>query len=541
MRRALASFIFLACIVPLAAAPTGSGNKSAGPPLAPKEAHTYAQQLLFTINEVAQQYVRPVSRQALAAAALSGLYEAARVPVPRNLTLEPEKRDLPATNVGLLVLLGSPPSQGTFLSATILSLQQSEKPIADAVLLDHLVQRRLELGDLEPLRGSNALMVSMQAMLRSLDPYSAVISGEELRRTNTDQIDQGFGFELVPVSDKGPVLVKTVAPGSPAQRAGIRPGDQITLMNGKPASQVWEELKIRDLPSIPGQAVPPRIMRNELTLTVVRGDHKGERKIKLTSEAFKTETVLGVNRRDDNSWNYFLDNKRKIAHVRIGPLTKGTSEDLRAALSQLQNDGLRGLILDLRWCPGGFLTEAVNIAEMFLKDGVVATIAYRTRLQNEEYRAKGAEAFLNFPIVVLIGGETSGGAELIASALQDHHRALIAGQRSLGKGSVQTTLALPIADAGMKLTTGRFLRPSGKNLNRFADSKPSDDWGVRPDAGQELPLTLDLARQLKDWWTWQTLRPGSSNEALPLDDPENDPQRQAALRFLLDKMDKLGD
>lgn len=503
MRRTLVFLTILAWASPLEAAPNGSDRKAEGPPLAPKEAHTYAQQFLYTINEVAQQYVRPVSRQALTAAALSGLYEAARLPIPRNLAVEVEKLT------------------------------------TDPELLAVLLQRRLELGDLEPLRGTNALMVSLQAMMRSLDPYSMVITGEELRRSNTEQLDQGFGFELVPTSEKGPVLVKSVAPGSPAQRAGIRPGDQITVMNGKPASQGWEELKIRDISIVHAQQSFPR--PNRVELTFVRGGQKGERKVKLVSEAFKAETVLGVNRGVDNSWNYFLGRKQKIAHIRIGPLTKGTSEDLRVVLSRLQNDGLRGLVLDLRWCPGGFLTEATNVAQMFLKEGIVATIAYRTRQQNDEYRASGADAFLNFPIVVLINGDTSGGAELIAAALQDHHRAIIAGQRSLGKGSVQTTLPLPIADAGLKLTSGQFIRPSGKNLNRFPDSKPSDDWGVRPDAGQEFPLTADLGQRLKDWWTWQTLRPGSSNEALPLDDPENDPQRQAALRIMRDKMDKLGD
>jgi carboxyl-terminal processing protease len=530
MRRTLVVLILLVISLPLKAAPVTSSRKPAGPPLASKEAHAYAQQLLFAINEVAQQYVRPVSRQALTAAAISGLYESARLPVPRDLAIELDKLDLPAMDVGTMVMLGSPPGHGPILSAAILCSR-----IGDAELLDYLVQRRMELGDLEPLRGNNALMVSMQTMLRSLDPYSMVINGEELRRTNTDQIDQSFGLELVPTSENGPTLVQTVAPGGPAQRAGIRPGDHIPTINGKPAAQVWAELQLRD----PSTNMPMSARLNRLDIVVVRGNSKVERKVKLVSEAFKAETVLGVNRRDDNSWNYFLDQKHKIAQVRIGPLTKGTSEDLRGVLNQLQNDGMRGLILDLRWCPGGFLNEAVNIAKLFLKEGVVATIA--SRVKQEEYAVTSSDAFLQFPVVVLVNGETSGGGELIAAALQDYHRGIIAGQRSLGKGSVQYTLPLPIGNAGMKLTTGRFLRPSGKNLNRFPDSKPSDDWGVRPDAGQELPLTADLARQLKDWWLWQTLRPGSNTEALPLDDPEVDPQRQAALRYLRDKMGKLGD
>jgi carboxyl-terminal processing protease len=134
-------------------------------------------------------------------------------------------------------------------------------------------------------------------------------------------------------------------------------------------------------------------------------------------------------------------------------------------------------------------------------------------------------------MVVLINGETSGGAELIAAALQDHKRAVIAGQRSLGKGSVQKYLEVPLP-VPFKLTTGTFVRPSGKNLHRFPDSKPTDDWGVLPDEQAECRLSPELSRQLRDWWVWQTLRPGNDNEVLPLDTPEADPQQQTALQLL---------
>jgi carboxyl-terminal processing protease len=117
--------------------------------------------------------------------------------------------------------------------------------------------------------------------------------------------------------------------------------------------------------------------------------------------------------------------------------------------------------------------------------------------------------------------------------LQDHRRAVVVGQRSLGKGSVQTRLYLGLADVGLKLTTATFLRPGGKNLHRFPDSKPCDDWGVLPDAGREFRVSPDLSRALRRWWQQQTLRPGDSNERLPLDDPAADPQQQAALQALL--------
>ncbi len=122
--------------------------------------------------------------------------------------------------------------------------------------------------------------------------------------------------------------------------------------------------------------------------------------------------------------------------------------------------------------------------------------------------------FLGFSLVVLVNRETSGGAELIAAALQDHHRAAIVGQRTRGKASIQTLLPLPIPDAGLKLTNGMFLRPSGKNLHRFPESKRTDDWGVRPDPGREFPITPELSKQLGEWSQLLALRPGAPTKRL---------------------------
>ena len=142
--------------------------------------------------------------------------------------------------------------------------------------------------------------------------------------------------------------------------------------------------------------------------------------------------------------------------------------------------------------------------------------------------------------MILVNGETSGGSELVAAALQDNRRGVVVGQRTFGKASVQTMLALPMPNTGLKLTSGNFIRPSGKALHRFPDSKLKDDWGVRPDPELTLPITADLSRQLYHWWQEPSIRPSTANDPLPLDDPENDPQRQAALKVLagLIKKDK---
>jgi carboxyl-terminal processing protease len=155
--------------------------------------------------------------------------------------------------------------------------------------------------------------------------------------------------------------------------------------------------------------------------------------------------------------------------------------------------------------------------------------------------------------VVLVNGETSGGAELIAAVLQDNLRARVVGQRTRGKATVQRLLdfqrrfdfrgdpaggepPVAIPGLGMKLSGGVLIRPSGRNFNRFPDSKPADDWGVRPDPGLEVRVSPELNRRLREWWLLQSLRPGTSDEGLPLDDPLADPQREAALQALLETL-----
>jgi carboxyl-terminal processing protease len=481
MRATLALVGMMLCCGAVEAAGTRSPVKAAGLPLDPIEASNYAQPVNNTIATITAQYVREVSPQDLLLAALTGLYEAARLPVPATLSA------------------------------------QAAKAVTEQDRLELLTRVRQDLGRIEPLQGSNAFLISVRAMIQTLDPHTAVISGEELNRGTVDMAEQGAGMELADNPGAGPLLVKSVVPGGPAQRAGLRPGDQITPRDGR-----------------------------RTQLTVLRPGSKVPRKVTLESSGFKPEWVYGLTRRADESWEYMLDKHSQIAHIRLGPLQRhvrpgqgdldSVSRDLLVVLANLEAQGMRGLILDLRWCPGGFLNEAIDIADLFLGQGRIASVKYRQTRMDQEYTAKGEKRFTDFPMVVLVNGDTSGGAELIAAALQDNNRAVVMGQRTLGKASVQSLVALEVGNLGLKLTTGTFLRPSGKGLHRFPDSKPSDDWGVQPDPKYEVRVSAELSRQLRDWWMLQTLRPGWSNEALPLDDPTVDPQQQAALRVLRERL-----
>jgi len=238
-----------------------------------------------------------------------------------------------------------------------------------------------------------------------------------------------------------------------------------------------------------------------------------------------------------------LDPPDHIGCVRVRSVATNSDTEFQDALRSLRGQGARGLVLDLRWCPGGYLNQAAGIAQSLLPEGAaVATQRYPRRGQvlpaQTPPDSTRSTPYLDFQVVVLVGGETTGGGELIAAALQDSGRGVIAGQRTAGKGSIQSNDFQLRYGIPFKLTTGMFIRPSGKNLQRNPDSKPTDDWGVRPDAGRELPLTPESSRQLKEGWLLYELRPADSTEALPLDDPENDPQRHAAVQILRELLKK---
>jgi carboxyl-terminal processing protease len=497
MRRILILIALVIGAGPLFATNGDREQRPSAAPLPRGEAENYAQQLLFVVRDVQTKYVRPVTTPELVRPALSGLYEAAHVAVPDGLAAD-------------------------IAAAT-----------GERELLALLVRHRSNLGNVEALQGSNALLASLRSMTAALDPYSTLISGEDLVRNNIDRIERGGGFEVEGDPLSQPVVrIKSVALGGPAQRAGIRPGDQLTHIDQQPMDSPASVVAMQFLLNTPSIQLSNKLEQSrEFNLTLRRASRPKPWTVTLKTGTYDTETVLGVNREVDNSWNYYLDRKQKIAHVRIAALGRYTSTHLRDVLTQLQNDGLRGLILDLRWCPGGVLTESLNVASLFVNEGTVATT--RSREDGEQtYPATPMGILIDCPVVVLVNGETSGGAELIAAALQDYHRAIIVGQRTFGKASIQKQQALPIVNTGFKLTTGEFVRPSGKPLHRMPNSKPTDDWGVRPDRGHELPISPDLCAQLRDWWLLQSLRPGWSKEILPLDDPDNDPQRRAAQHAL---------
>lgn len=523
----LTGLVFVAAVV---GAPAAPGPRTNAPPVRDAkalraEARLFAQQLSYLVGQIHSQYVRPVGREELIEAALQGLYQAARQSPPGDLRAQVRQA---------VSLAGTLHAQG--MQQTALHDRDGLDPVDKL-----LIRLREAVGQPEALEGQKPLVSACHAMARLLDPHSGVTTAEEQRRNlGLDYERIGVGMEYRERLTPGPLEVETVYPGSPAQRAGLRPGDVVLHVDDQPVEKAAPPLMLalrnqqagydmQQLARPEPMAGPPNELPRLLRLSYRRSGGSAERTATVLRERFRPETVFGVRRRDDNSWDYLIDDRERIGCIRLASLSRGTSEELREVLVGLQARQARGVVLDLRWCPGGYLNEAVETADLLLGRGVIATVKTRGR-EDTVYRSTDEAKFRDFALAVLVNGDTSGGAELIAAALQDHRRAIVVGQRTLGKASVQTPLPLGLEGIGFKLTSGTFSRPSDRNLHRFPDSKPADDWGVIPDV--DARLSPELGKRLKGWWTVHTLRPGRSMERLPLDDALADPQQQAALAAL---------
>src|SRR5215472_3241239 len=286
---------------------------------------------------------------------------------------------------------------------------------------------------------------AVRGMVTALDPHSAYLDSQEFEeiRLSTMGSYPGIGIEVVP--EEGAVKVLHPIDGSPAQRAGLKPGDQIVSIDG---AEIGGDLAAATshMRGSPGSSVHLTIRRKGsaalLEFTLKRAQ------VEVSSVSAQTlEPGYG--------------------YVRITSFTETTAEDLSHALLSLKRDnkkGLKGLVLDLRDNPGGVLEAGVAVADDFLEQGVIVSADGRTPEARFRMDATHHGDLLNgAPLVVLVNGGTASASEIVAGALKDHGRALLIGRRTYGKGSVQTVMPLSHGGA-LKLTTSRYFTPSGASI-----------------------------------------------------------------------------
>lgn len=334
-------------------------------------------------------------------------------------------------------------------------------------------------------------------MLNKLDPYSSYFDNRELKEFN-EQVEQEFGGIGIQVSidPKGRhLMVLSPIPGTPAYKAGIKAGDRIVEIDGKATSEFGEgkemDTAVKMMRGIPGSPVK---------VTVVHMGSEEPVALELNRAIIKTPTVLGDHYEANGEWSYFVEGADKIGYIRLTHFSRNSAAEVEDALKTLQKQGMKALILDLRFNPGGLLSSATAISDLFVEDGVI--VSTKGRNTDEQVATATKEGtYTGFPMVVLVNRYSASASEIVA-CLQDHKRALVVGERSWGKGSVQNVIELDGGQSALKLTTASYHRPSGKNIHRFPNAKESDEWGVVPDEGylikfstEEMQKYLDYRRQ----------------------------------------------
>lgn len=358
------------------------------------------------------------------------------------------------------------------------------------------ILERVRADYVDPLTDDKLIEAALNGMLSSLDPHSGYMNKKNFEDMQTQTRGEfgGLGIEVTMENN----IVKVVSPidDTPAARAGLQPGDLITHIDSKPVMELTLGEAVEKMRGTPG---------TKITLTIRRGG--------LSGAPFDVTLTRAVIRVQSVKW----EQKGNVAYLRITAFNEQTQVGLDKALEEAdQKIGakLEGYVLDLRNNPGGLLDQAVSVSGTFLEAGkeVVSTRS-RHKDDDQSYVARGGDKAHGKPIVVLINGGSASASEIVAGALQDHHRAVLVGIKSFGKGSVQTII--PVSGGGaMRLTTARYYTPSGRSIQAL---------GIEPD------IVVQQAK-LEKVATGFDLHEADLKGALQNDTIKNDPAKADAAK-----------
>ncbi|QWF71021.1 S41 family peptidase [Methylomonas paludis] len=304
---------------------------------------------------------------------------------------------------------------------------------------------RIKQDYVEPVSDKKLLEDAIRGMLSGLDPHSAYLGSEEYKELQEGTTGQFGGLGIEVGMENGFVKVVSPIDDTPAQRAGIKAGDLIVRLDDKPVKGMSLADAVKTMRGEPG---------SEIVLTVVREGAEAPLKFAITRDIIKVKSVK----------HRLLE--KNYGYLRISSFQSGTGQGLIDAVNDLkkENEGpLKGVVLDLRNNPGGVLNAAVDVSDAFLESGLIVFTEGRIKNSEMRFNASPDDVIAGAPIVVLINGGSASASEIVAGALQDHKRAIIMGEKSFGKGSVQTIL--PTSNgAAIKLTTARYFTPSGRSI-----------------------------------------------------------------------------
>ena len=405
--------------------------------------------------------------------------EAALLGAPQAVAHEREKTPMSQRNLLTLLL-------AAILSYTCY-VRGEQNPYARYVA-DGLAA--IEVGSLERVPDRELFRGAMEGMVgvlrRSGDEHSQFLSEEEADPLRTD-IRQQFGGIGVRIGLEGEpprlVIVGPPDPGTPAARANLLPGDRILAIDGQATEGMTMGDVLRRMRGQPGTKV----------LLSIQHEHAAQpRAVELVREVINIESILGDRRRDEGGWEFRLAADPRITHVRIASFGDRTALELSSILEHVTAEGAAGAVLDLRDNAGGALDAAVAACELLLPaEKVVVETRGRDHSLLRRYATTVDGRFLDLPLAVVVNQNSASAAEIMAACLQDHRRAIVVGERTYGKGTVQQLVPLESGKSLLKLTWASFWRPSGARIHRTAGGAKDGTWGVAPDPGYERKLSAD--------------------------------------------------
>jgi carboxyl-terminal processing protease len=376
--------------------------------------------------------------------------------------------------------------------------------------------QRIKASYVEPVEDDVLIRGAIDGMLAALDPHSAYLDGSDLQRLET-LIDGNYsGLGLSVVMDDGAVKIVSPFRGSPADNAGLKAGDYITHLDGRLIYGGSLDEAVNEMRGAAGTAI---------RLTIFRPGR---------DEPFDVSVTRGVIELEPVTHELMPGN---IGHIMVNEFSRDVGTDVFASWEALRGEasgGLNGLILDLRSNPGGSLDEAVALSDLFLDKGRIVSQRGRARGESITFDAESVfrgDIAEGVPIIVLIDAGSASASEIVAGALQDHRRAVIMGDRSFGKGSVQSLLPLG-RDAALKLTTARYYTPDGHSVQ---------EGGIKPDITVPQISDPDLAKRAKFAMRESDLRGHLVNElALKDGELENDKLDDPRFKLTAEELEEMG-
>jgi len=307
------------------------------------------------------------------------------------------------------------------------------------------VFERVRAEYVDPVSDKDLVENAINGMLTGLDPHSSYMNAKAFRDMQVQTKGEFGGLGIEVTQDNGFIKVISPIDDTPASKAGIKSGDIITALDGKTV----QGLSLND--AVDRMRGPPN---SKITLTIKREGIDKPLEVSLLREVIRIQVIKQRIEPDD------------IGYVRLSQFTEQADAGLKQAVKTLKQQAggkLRALILDLRNNPGGLLDQAVAVSSDFVDQGEIVSTRARHSEDAQRWDAKGTDIAAGLPLVVLINGGSASSSEIVAGALQDHHRAVLLGTRSFGKGSVQTVIPLP-GNGAMRLTTARYYTPSGRSI-----------------------------------------------------------------------------